>query len=98
MNEKSWLRVVNSCSDNLKVILSPSMRSTLSRADRLWIDSAEGSKIFTAQCRSIKNLKWVWIVAIDVATALGGAVSQAQQTQKTWKIGVVLSGTASVDG
>src|SRR5437867_442380 len=97
MNEKSWLRVVNSCSDNLKVILSPSVGSTLSRADRLWIDSAEGSKIFTAQCRSIKNLKWVWIVAIGVAIALGGTVAQAQQTQKTWKIGVLVSGTASID-
>jgi putative ABC transport system substrate-binding protein len=97
MNEKSWLRVVNSCSDNLKVILSPSVVSTLSRADGLWIDSAEGSKIFTEKCRSIKNLKWVWIVAVGVAIALCGAVAQAQQTQKTWKIGVLVSGTASIN-
>ena len=105
MNEKSWLRVVNSCFDNLKVILNPSVVSTLSRADGLWIDSAEGSKTFTVPFdsaqdklrRSIKNLKRVWIVAIGVAIALGGAVAQAQQTQKTWKIGVLVSGTASSD-
>src|SRR6266545_5015177 len=44
-----------------------------------------------------KKLKWVWIVAIGVAIALGGAVAQAQQTQKTWKIGVLVSGTASIN-
>jgi len=34
--------------------------------------------------------KMVWIVAIGVGKSrLGGNVAQAQQTQKTWKIGVL---------
>jgi hypothetical protein len=55
MNKKSWLRVLKSGSDNLKPVLSPSTVSTLSIAEGLRIDSAEGSKTSTELSRSIKN-------------------------------------------
>jgi len=45
------------------------------------------SKTCTERHRSIKNLKWVGIVAIGVAFAMCGAVAQAQQQAKAPKIG-----------
>ena len=79
MSEQSWRRVVNSCSDNLKPVLSPSTP--------LRIDSAEGS--------AIQNLKWIWIVAIGVTFAMCGAVAQAQQQAKVPKIGWLGARSAS---
>jgi putative tryptophan/tyrosine transport system substrate-binding protein len=43
----------------------------------------------------IKNPKWCGIVALTFAMC--GAVAQAQESGKTWKIGVLVSGTASVN-
>ncbi|MDP2606344.1 MAG: ABC transporter substrate-binding protein [Deltaproteobacteria bacterium] len=43
----------------------------------------------------IQNLKWVGLVALVVAFALCGAVAQAQQTEKIFRIGVLDSRTAS---
>jgi putative ABC transport system substrate-binding protein len=48
--------------------------------------------------RSIKNLKWVGIVAIVVALAMCGAVAQAQQPAKVPRIGYVDAGSPATTG
>jgi putative ABC transport system substrate-binding protein len=79
MNEKTSLRLPNSCSDNLKPVLSP----------------VEGSKTSTELRRSIKNPKWVGIFTFALTIALGGAVASAQQTGKVFRIGRLDVSTAS---
>jgi putative ABC transport system substrate-binding protein len=45
----------------------------------------------------IQNLKWGGVIAITVAFAICGAVAQAQQPAKVWKIGVLVSSTAALN-
>jgi len=84
MTERSWLRVLNSCSGNLKPVPSMDSGQTLSPSTSLRINSAEGS--------AIQNLKWIRIVAIGITFAMCGAVAHAQPQTKIPRIGYV-SGT-----
>jgi len=45
----------------------------------------------------IQNPKWGWKIAIVVTFALFGAVAQAQQAGKVWRIGVLASGSQSLN-
>jgi putative tryptophan/tyrosine transport system substrate-binding protein len=45
----------------------------------------------------IKNPKWGGIVALVLTFAMCGALAQAQQSGKTWKIGVLVSGTTTIN-
>src|SRR5262245_26522443 len=49
------------------------------------------SKACPELCRRIENLKWVWIVALVITFAVGGAVAQAQQPKKVSRIGYLSS-------
>jgi putative ABC transport system substrate-binding protein len=53
------------------------------------------SKTCTEPSRSIENLKWVGIFTIAFTFVLGGAVVEAQQTEKIFRIGFLDSSTAS---
>src|SRR6266850_1187901 len=41
--------------------------------------------------RSIENLKWLWLSVIAFVLALTGAVAQAQQPKKIWRLGYLSS-------
>jgi len=73
MTERSWLRVLNFCSGNLKPVPSINSGQALRRA--------EGS--------AIQNLKWIRIVAIGITFAMCGAVAHAQPQTKIPRIGYV---------
>jgi ABC-type uncharacterized transport system substrate-binding protein len=45
----------------------------------------------------IKNPKWLGLSIITFVLVVAGAVAEAQETQKTWKIGVLVSSTASIN-
>jgi putative ABC transport system substrate-binding protein len=45
----------------------------------------------------IKNPKWGGIFTLGITFAICGTVAQAQESGKTWKIGVLVSGTASIN-
>jgi len=82
---------LNSCSDNLKPVLSKVERSkTCIAFDKLRPRACRGEPR-----RSIQNRKWVGIVGIGLTFALGGAVATAQQTGKVPRIGFLDNGTAS---
>ena len=89
MNEKTSLRVPNSCSDNRKPVLSPSTS--------LRINSVEGSKTCPESRRSIQNLKWGGVVAIAVAFTLCGAAAEAQQPKKVTPIGYLATPSLSAN-
>ena len=65
--------------------------------DRVSRSKNRKSKTCTEPRRSIKNPKWGGIVALVLTFAMCGVVAQAQESGKTWKIGVLVSGTASVN-
>ena len=83
MNEKSWHRVLNSCSNNLK-------SKTCTAFDKLRPRACRGER-----SRSIQNLKWGGLVAIAVTFALFGAVAQAQQP-KIPQLGFLIASSAKV--
>ena len=53
------------------------------------------SKTCTESSRSIQNLKWVRVVAIGVSFTLCGAVAQAQQPTKVYRIGYLTNASLS---
>jgi putative tryptophan/tyrosine transport system substrate-binding protein len=55
----------------------------------------EQSKICTERGRSIQNRKLVGFIALVVTLTFGGAVAQAQQTEKVFRIGLLDNSTAS---
>ncbi|MBI2533390.1 MAG: ABC transporter substrate-binding protein [Deltaproteobacteria bacterium] len=65
------------------------MRWVVSSSDNL------KSKTCPELCRRIENLKWVGLVALAVAFALCGAVADAQQTGKIFRIGFLDNSTDS---
>src|SRR5688572_8707091 len=75
MNEKFWLRVLNSPSGNLKPVLS----------------QAEGSKRCPEQSRSIENPKWLGLSVIAFVLVMVGAGAEAQQPKKVPRIGYLSS-------
>ena len=85
MNEKSCLQVLNSHSDNLKSVLSPSTP--------LRINSIEGSKTCPEPRRRIEDLKWLGVVAIVVTLTVCGARAEAQQPTKVSRIGFLNAGS-----
>jgi putative ABC transport system substrate-binding protein len=56
------------------------------------------SKIVFNLKSKIQNLKWVGILAIALTFAVGGAVAQAQQTGKVFRIGFLDNSTAAGSG
>src|SRR5262245_6139940 len=69
--ERSWMRLLDSLSDNLKPVVS----------------NVEPSKTCTEPVRSIQNRKWpgVWIIAFVLVMV--GAGAEAQQPKKIPRIG-----------
>jgi putative tryptophan/tyrosine transport system substrate-binding protein len=61
---------------------------------RVWdhLSDNRKSKTCPEPCRRIQNRKWVGIVALAVAFAMGGAVATAQQPEKVPRIGYLLAG------
>jgi putative tryptophan/tyrosine transport system substrate-binding protein len=57
------------------------------------LSKAEGSETYPDLCRRIKNRKL--LVVLTVALALYGAVAEAQQTGKVFRIGFLDASTAS---
>ena len=81
MNKKSWMRWLDSLSGNRK--------SKTCSFDRL----RGGSEL----CRRFKNPKWLGLAAYALTFVLFGAVAQAQQLAKVWKIGVLVSTSQALD-
>ena len=72
-------RFLNSCSDNLKPVLSP----------------AEGSKACPEQRRRIQNLKLVGLVTFIIAFVICGVAVEAQQPARIPRIGILVAASAS---
>ena len=59
----------------------------------VWIGSLSGNNLKS----KIQNLKWVGIVAISVTFVMCGAVAQAQQPKKVYRIGFLGNSTAALE-
>src|SRR5262245_18127771 len=74
---------LNSCSDNLKPVLSKVERpKTCTAFDKLRPRPCRGEPR-----RSMENLKWLGLSVIVFVLVVTGAVAQAQQPKKVYRIG-----------
>jgi ABC-type uncharacterized transport system substrate-binding protein len=87
MNRRSWVRWLDSFSENLKPVPSKNSGQALSLV--------EGSKTCTEPRQSIENRKWAGLFAIVVALTVCGARAEAQQPGKIFRIGILDNSTAS---
>jgi putative ABC transport system substrate-binding protein len=81
MNRRTWARLPNSCSDNLK-----------SKTCGESFDAAQDKPR-----RTIENLKWAAVVSTLLFLVQAGAAGQAQEPAKVWRIGVLVSSSPSLN-